>query len=408
MTVDAPATSPWPFDDFVDIATAFAAMDPPLIEGSAGPTIRLGDQDLVNFAGINFLDVEAIGGVRENFAAAVERHGLVTGGSRMSQGIMRPHWDLERELCRITGKERAITFASGMLANLGFANALTHHMRMETGIQIDFRDVAFVLDRDSHWSLWKAVEHLEYGKKLFAFRHNDAADLENILRRMRGRRTVVAMESVYSTDGTVAPMGDLIDVCEKYGALSFVDDANGFMVYGPPHRPFAAEFEAMRRATFVMVSFSKSVGLEGGAIAGPAGAILAFELLSGTSMFTAAMQPPTASAATHVLSMLDSQPAIVDDYLSRVQRFRSALSDIGCQLNESGTYITSVRVGVDGTAYELRERFLELGYQVPVFSYPAVRRNNAVLRLLLNAGHTDDQLAAFVDTLAGLKRSCGF
>ena len=154
---------------------------------------------------------------------------------------------------------------------------------------IDNRDTVFVLDRDSHWNLRKGVEWFPLNQQLFYFRHNDPAHLKEILAKLTGAKVVVIFESVYSTDGSIAPMGDLIDVCERYGAISYVDDANGFFIYGPSHRPFAQEFAHLQRATFIMVSLSKAIGLEGGAIMGPSDAIRAFELLSGTSIFTAAI-----------------------------------------------------------------------------------------------------------------------
>lgn len=398
----------WPFDEFIDIAMEYGLSGPPVLDGPSGPTIRMDGRELTNFAGINFLHTEGYPEVRRHFAWAAQEYGLATGGSRVSQGVMRPHQELEDDLCRATGKERAISFASGLLANMGFVHAMTHHTRMEAGIEVDLKDVALVIDRDCHWSFWKAAEHLEYGRRLFAFRHNDPADLERILRGIPDRRVVVAFESLYSVDGTVAPMKELLDVCEKYGALSYVDDANGFGVYGPGHRPFAAEWAEMSRATFVMVSYSKALGLEGGAIAGPWKPILAFEVLSGTSMFTAAMQPPTASTARMITRMLDERPEIVDGYLDRVTRFRERLAETGCRLNETPSYITSVHIGSDETAYLLREAFVERGFQIPVFSYPATRRNRAVLRLFLNAGHTDAQIDDFLTTLVDLKREHAF
>ncbi|KAA2250735.1 aminotransferase class I/II-fold pyridoxal phosphate-dependent enzyme [Solihabitans fulvus] len=398
----------WSFDDFSRNSAASGLFDPPVLDGPVGPTIVQDGQKLVNFASINFLNLHADPVVRGHFLTGVDEYGLVTGGSRMTQGIARTHLEMERELCRITGRERAISFASGLLANIGFVHAMSTTVRLREGWEVHNSDAVFVLDRDSHWSLWKAAEALPGGRRLFPFRHNDPESLDLVLSRLEGRKTVVVFESVYSADGGVAPIGALLEVCERHGAVSFVDDANGFLIYGPGHRPFAEEFAAMRRADFVMVSFSKAVGLEGGAIAGPADPIRAFEVLSGTSMFTAAMQPPTAYAAARVMRMLHGEDSIVDRYLDRVADFGRHLADAGCAPHDTESYIMSVPVNDDEVATRLHHEFLTRGYLVPVFHYPAVPHGSALLRLILNAGHTQEHIDGFVSVLTELKGRFGF
>jgi len=341
--------------------------------------VRRDGRELLNLASVNLLAPQAMPEVRETFQEAVEAYGLVTGGSRMTQGVCRPHRQLEELLARATGKEDAITFATGLLANIGFTNAMTTNFALGPSCQLANQDAVFVLDHDSHWSLWKGVSHLRMGKRLFAFRHNDPESLERVLRVHQSDKVVVVFETVYSSDGSAAPVGALRDVCERYAALSYVDDANGFLIYGPAHRPFAAEFAEVGRATFHMVSFSKAVGMEGGGIAGPSDAITAFEWSSGTSMFTAAMQPPTAATACKVAEHLLAVPSLVDRYLDRVRLFREKLLELGCVLNETPSYITSIFIGDDEVAARARDAFFERGLCVPVFRDPAVRRNRAVI-----------------------------
>lgn len=370
-----------------------------------GPTIRYGTQEMVNFASINILNTHQEPDVLAHFHEACDKFGLVTGGSRVTQGVCDAHVQMEEELCDITGQERAISFASGLLANIGFVQAMSSQLSFSPTCTIDNRDTVFVLDRDSHWSLWKAVSHLKFGKQLFVFKHNDAEDLRKLLSKIsvKAKKIVVIFESVYSADGSVAPIGEIIDICEQHNALSYVDDANGFLIYGPEHRPFATEFEALKRATFTMVSFSKSVGMEGGAIAGPAEYIHAFEVLSGTSLFTAAIQPPTASTIHYIMKKLRNDQSIMDAYLERSSKIRQALLDIGCQLNDTPSYITSVLIGKDEKAVAVWEEFFKLGFSVPMFRYPAVKPDQALIRIMINSHHTEEQLTHLLDTLKMLK-----
>jgi 8-amino-7-oxononanoate synthase len=339
------------------------------------------------------------------FQEACGIYGLTTGGSRVTQGVCKAHVEMEKELCRITGKEQALSFASGLLANIGYINAMSAKFNFSPTCNIDNSDTIFILDRDCHWSLWKASSHLKFGKQLFAFRHNSVRDLERILAKVNHlhKKVVVVFESVYSADGSVAPMGEIIDICEKYQALSFVDDANGFLIYGPENRLFAKEFAAMRRATFVMVSFSKSVGLEGGAIAGPQEYIHGFEVLSGTSLFTAAIQPPTASTIYYIMNKLTTHSEIMDNYLERALALRKTLEEKNFVLSETPSYITSVLIGEDEKAVQVYHEFLKEGLIVPMFRYPAVKPDNALIRIMLNAHHTQEQVDKLVSVLERLK-----
>lgn len=397
----------WGFDSFVDSAIEEGFFfDLLTTQKPVGPTIQCGEQTLVNFASINILNTHREKDVMEHFQQAADHYGLVTGGSRVTQGISEAHMNMEETLCRITGKERALSFASGLLANIGFVNAMSSQFKFSPTCTIDNRDTIFILDRDSHWSLWKAVSHLKFGRQVFAFRHNDAGDLRNLLNKLTGTasKIVVIFESIYSADGSIAPMGELLDICDEFNALSYVDDANGFMIYGPHYRPFSKEYAEMRRATFVMVSFSKAIGLEGGAIAGPDKLIHGFEVLSGTSLFTAAIQPPTASTIDYLMNKLEKKPQIMNEYLHRSTALRNELASLGCRLNETPSYIISVLIGKDEKAVRVWQEFRRMGFSVPMFRYPAVKSNHALLRIMLNNHHSKIQIRSFINAMQIVKK----
>ena len=205
----------------------------------------------------------------------------------------------------------------------------------------------------------------------------------------------------------IAPIGAILDLCDEFGVVSFADDANGFMVYGNGGHRFAAEYEALRRVTFLMVSFGKGVGLSSSP-AGPADAIDAFHYLSGTSMFTTNIQPPTVGAIVHVLRRMRQDPSVMERYLDRVDGLRARLLEIGVTINPTPTYVTSIAIGSRDVGLRVRQEFLDRGYLVPMFGYPAVKKDAAVIRLLMNDRIADEDLNGFVDTLAELKRRYGF
>jgi 5-aminolevulinate synthase/8-amino-7-oxononanoate synthase len=408
--VDDSALHGWGFSEWIRASRASheAYQSIPVLDDASDAVVTVDGRSMVNFASIGFLGWQHDPAVLGEFTAAARSYGLVTGGSRITQGVNKPHRDVESLLCEITGKQRALTFASGLLANFGFVNAMTTRFSFNERPGMDNTGTVFVLDRDSHWSMWKSADRLQRGRDLLSFPHNDVAELRRVLDQVGGRKVVVGFETVYSSDGSMAPVGEIVDLCEEYGAISYADDANGFMVYGNGEPRFAEEYAALRRVTFLMVSFSKAVGLEGGAVMGPADAVEAFEYMSGTSMFTAAIQPPTAAAIAHVLRRMTANRSVISGYLDRVDALRDQLTAIGCVVNPTPTYITSIRVGSDEIAEKLRRQFAERGYLVPVFRYPAVKKNNAVIRLLLNDRLSQDQLDGFVATLAELKHEHGF
>jgi len=398
-----PKADRWGFQDFVESSVSEGFLrEPVLMQGMSGSRITRNGLPYVNFSGINYLGWQQDPQVLDAFCESVKRYGLSTGGSRATQGVCEPHFRLEALISEHLGKEKTLTFASGMLANLGFINAMTAKFNFSPRSGIDNRDAVLIFDRDCHWSLWKAASHLKYGESLLAFKHNDAADLERILNNVGDRKAIVVFESVYSSDGSVAPIGAILDLCERFQALSYIDDANGFMVYGEPQRNFYEEFQHLNRADFIMISLSKSIGLEGGAISANAEYIDAFEVLSGTSIFTAAIQPPTADAAASIIEQLKQESSIMDDYLKRSLTFRQRLLDSGLQINDTPSYITSVLIGKDSKAEQVREQLDAQGFCVPIFRYPAVKPNQALIRLILHRHHTDVEIERFAQSLDDL------
>lgn len=389
--------SRWGFSTFAAGMREIGCSRPPLSDVMPGPLQGIGDNKVLNFAPVNFLNLQRRDDVMDVMVEAIRTLGIASGGSRMTQGVSVEHQAMEEALAAYHGKESAVSFGTGTLANWGFTQMITAKQMFNPALSIDNSDVVMVYDRDAHWSLWKGVESLTYGERLFSFKHNNVEHLESILQDLQGKRVCVVFESVYSIDGTVAPMHDIVDVCEKYGALSYVDDANGFLVYGPSHRKFHREYQGMLRSTFIMVSMKKAVGVEGGLICGPADATVALEP-GGTAMFTAGMSAPAAAATRYITDLLTNrEPEIVDNYLAKVDGFRSRLQSLGMPVFDTQTCFTSIDVGEEQRAFEVYHAYLDEGIHLPIYAYPAAKRKHAVLRIIINDAHTEEQLEKFFD-----------
>lgn len=387
----------WGFSQFAAGMREVGCSRPPFSDVMPGPLQGVGDAKLINFAPVNFLNLQQREDVMDVIVDATKKLGIASGGSRMTQGVSIEHKSMEEALAAYHGKESAVSFGSGALANIGFTQMITANQMFNPSLTLDNSDVVMVFDRDCHWSLWKGVESLTYGDRLFSFKHNNVEHLESVLKDLQGRRTCVVFESVYSIDGTVAPMHDIVDVCEKYGALSYVDDANGFLIYGPSHRNFHREYQGMMRASFIMLSMKKAVGVEGGAVCGTADSTIALEP-GGTAMFTAGMSAPAAAATTYIVDLLSNrEPQIVDDYLAKVATFRDRLLAEGMPVYKTDTCFTSVEIGDEKLAFEVYHAYLAEGIHLPIYAYPAAKRKKAVLRIIINDAHTDEHFDTFFD-----------
>jgi 7-keto-8-aminopelargonate synthetase-like enzyme len=376
---------------------------------SCAPEVAMDGRHLVNFTPYNVLNLQSRPDVMNCFTTAARRFGLAAGGSRFGTGITRAHTELENEFCRILGKERAVSYASGADAAQSFVHAMTTRQSWPSDLTLDHTEVVLVLDRDVHRGWWKAAEALDYGSRLFSFRHNDAEHLASVLEGLRGKRIVVVLESVYAGDGSVAPMSDLIEVCERHDALSCVDDSAGFLVYGPKHRPFSAEYAGLPRASFVLASLDRTLGLTGCVVAGPGEAITALEALDPSPMFGGQLSPTTAATATYSIRLLTStEPTVVDRYLDRVRGFRSKLTVLGLRINETPSLVTSVDVGRESSAVALRDALFDRGYRAPIDVFPSAARKHATLRLTMNAAHSDEHLLGMIAVLQELRPKLDF
>lgn len=204
------ASNDWGFERFFTGAVGKGYLyNLPVTDGVCGSRIWRDGRQYINFSGINFLGLQEREDFVEHFCDSAREHGLVTGGSRATQGVSRVHLHLEQKMCALQHTPHTLSFGTGLLANIGFVSGMTARFQFDRGCHIDNRDAVFVLDRDSHWSLWKACGHLRFGEQLFSFRHNDPQDLATVLKRRTGkkwslcskasiRRTAVSLRSTTS------------------------------------------------------------------------------------------------------------------------------------------------------------------------------------------------------------------
>jgi glycine C-acetyltransferase/8-amino-7-oxononanoate synthase len=358
------------------------------VEGLAGPRQRVDGRDVVMLASSNYLDLaghpEVIAGARE----ALESWGGAAGGSRLINGNLEIHERLERALARFAGCESALLFSSGYMANLGVITALAGE-----------GDVV-VSDSLNHASIVDACRLSR--AQVRVFRHSDAADLERVARDLAGfRRRVLVTDGVYSMDGDVAPLRELVPIARAHDMRVVLDDAHGFGVLGERGLG-SAELEGVEPDVWVG-NLGKALGSFGAWVGCSARVREWLINVARTFVFTCGLPPAAAGAALAALGVLEREPQRRKLVLERAEQLRSGLRAAGWDTLRSCTQIVPAIVGDNARVMQLCEALLARGVYAQGIRYPSVPEGTARLRLTPMSSHSAAEIAGAVEILAELR-----
>jgi len=359
-----------------------------VLEGAQAPRMRVDGRDVLLFAGSNYLDLARHDEVVEAAVRAAREWGCAAGGSRLINGNLALHEQLEAELAGFLGREAALVFATGYMANVGVIPALVG------------RGDLVVSDALSHASI---VDGCRLSRaEVRVFPHGDTNALEDLLREVASthRRVLVAVDGVYSMDGDVAPLALVVSLARRHGAMVLLDDAHGTGTLGARGRG-SAELCAVREGIDVQLgTLGKSLGSFGAFVACSAAVR---ELLVNTArsfIFSCALAPPQVAAARAALRLVQSEPWRRERLQSNAARLRSGLCDRGISTQPSTTHIVPVIVGRNAATMATCERLLERGFYAQGIRHPSVPEGTARLRLTPMATHSEEEIDALVDALA--------
>jgi len=311
------------------------------------------------------------------------------GAARLTSGSQSPHHQLETTLASFKGTEAALAFSSGYAAALGTLPAL-----VGTG------DVV-VVDKLVHASLIDAAKLS--GAKLRVCKHNDLADLASILEWAvgQGGRILVVVESVYSMDGDLAPLLNLVELKEQHGAWLMLDEAHATGLYGDERRGVAEEFGVASRVEVQMGTLGKSLGAAGGYICGSEDLINLLRHRARSFVFSTAPMPVQAAAARAGIEVVQSAEGEQrrTRLWSLVDELKNGLIVRGWKLPVVQSAILPLMVGGEAEAVALSERLLEAGVFVPAIRYPTVARGEARLRITVSADHSSHDIEKLLEVL---------
>ncbi|WP_430911313.1 aminotransferase class I/II-fold pyridoxal phosphate-dependent enzyme [Methylobacterium sp. sgz302541] len=346
----------------------------PTTRGAQASATR-GGRSLVSFSCNDYLglsqDPRVIAAAQEAAAA----YGAGAGGSRLVTGSHPLLSALEERLARHKGKEAALVFGSGYLANLGIVPALAGP-----------RDLVLV-DALAHSCLWAGAR--ASGATVATFRHNDAADLARLLAEQRAghAHAMILTERVFSMDGDVAPLADILALAEAHDAWTLVDDAHGLGVV-----------EAGRRAPLEMGTLSKSLGSYGGYLCADRAVIDLLTSRARSFVYTTGLPPASAAAALEALTILEAEPERRARPLMLARRFTARLG-----LPEAESAVVPVLVGEAEAALALSAALEERGFLVVAIRPPTVPAGTARLRVAFSAAHSEAQVDGLAEAVAALR-----
>jgi len=365
-----------------------------VVDSAQDPEVVIGGRRMIMLGSNNYLGLTNDPRVKEAAIEAVRKYGSGCAGSRFLNGTLDLHVRLEGRLAEFMRQEAAVTFATGFQVNLGAISCL---VGKGDSVYLDKQDHACIIDG----------ARLSFGE-VRKFRHNDMRDLRRQMANdpdARGRLIVV--DGVFSMEGDIAPLGEILAAAEDFEAAVLVDDAHGIGVLGATGRGTVEHFHLERDVDLIMGTFSKSMASVGGFITGDATVIDYIKHRARTMIFSAAPPPASVAAALATVDIMDREPERRAKLWDNTGFFAEGLRSLGLNTGESRTPVVPIVVGEDLTALMMVQRLHEEGVFVNCVLSPATPPGRALIRTSLMATHTHEQLSRALDAIEKVGRQVG-
>ena len=359
------------------------------LEAPCGPLARVDGRDLISFCSNDYLGLASDPALIEAACAGARQWGVGSGASHLVSGHQAPHDLLEQRLASFTGFEKTLLLSTGFMANLGIVPALVG------------RGDAVFADKLNHASLIDAVQLSRADSQRYP--HGDLAALERQLAKSTAKRKLILTDAVFSMDGDLAPLPELLELAERFDAWLVIDDAHGFGVLGPHGRGSLAHFAMPHAERIVyMGTLGKAAGGSGAFVAGSETVVEWLLQRARTYIFTTGSSPAMACALLAGLDLIEHGDERRRQLRQLTAQLRDGLADTRWQLMPSPTAIQPVIIGDNHEALRVANALFARGLWVPAIRPPTVPKGTARLRVSLTAAHTGEQVAQLVDALREL------
>lgn len=354
------------------------------LDENQGPVARYQGKSVIMLGSNNYLGLTTHPKVREASIEAIRKFGTGMTGSRFLNGSMVLHEVLEDKLARFLDKEASLVFTTGYQANLGMLTAI-----------INKNSVA-VVDRFAHASIHDGCRLME-GENI-KFAHNDLADLDKVLGEIPSEKgTLVFVDGVYSMEGDLGPLPEILAVAKKHGSRVAVDDAHGLGVIGPGGRGTAHHFGVQDKVDMIVGTFSKSLASTGGFVAGDKKVVDFIKHFGRPMIFSASLAPSCTAAASAALDILIAEPERAETVRNNALWMKKELDAMGYKTAHADAAIVPVIIGDNMTTFMVWKDLLDRGVYTNPVIYPAVARGSELLRTSYLSTHTRQHLEQALD-----------
>jgi len=348
------------------------------IRSAQGPEIIVDGRKMIMLGSNNYLGLTSDPRVKEAAIEAVKKYGVGCAGSRLLNGTLDIHEALEEQIAEFFKKEAAIVFSTGMQANLGCIQALVTP------------DSIAILDKFDHASI---VDGCRLSLGTFKrYPHNNMAALEKILKSEPEKGKLIIVDGLFSMEGDLAKLPEIVSLAHKYGARVMVDDAHGIGVMGGNGRGTAEHFGLEDKVDIIMGTFSKSLATIGGFIASSKEVIDYVKHVGRALLFSASLAPPLVAAASRAIKIIQEEPERRERLWKNAYKWLNGLKSLGFDTGMSTTPIVPVIVGDEEKVFEACCYLEENGVFVSPVVPPAVPPGRSLLRTSVMATHTDSHL----------------
>lgn len=360
------------------------------LQSAQGPWVEIEGRRVLNFCSNNYLGFAADQRIRTAAKEAIDRYGVGPGAVRTIAGTMTIHEELERELAAFKGVEACLTVQSGFSANLCAIPALVG------------KEDTIVSDELNHASI---IDSARLSRALIrVYPHNDMVGLEKVLQENLSGRVLVVSDGVFSMDGDIAPLPEIVRLAAKYGAMTLVDDAHGEGVLGRSGRGIVDHFRLHGQVDVEVGTFSKAMGVMGGCIAGSAPLVEYIKQKARPFTFSSALTVPDTAATLAAVRTLQQSGELVERLWENARVFQKGLRELGFSTGVTETPITPVLIGDAKTAGEFSQRLFARGIFATSIGFPLVAEGEARIRVMLSSAHSPQDLNFALEVFAEVGR----
>jgi len=349
-----------------------------VVESEQNPEVTVQGRKMIMLGSNNYLGLTSHPKVKAAAIEAVKKYGSGCAGSRFLNGTLDIHVQLEEKLAKFFRKEGALTFATGYQTNLGIISSLAG------------KDDVVVIDKLDHASIIDACR-LSFAE-VKKFKHNDMSSLEFVLKRCGDKGKLVVVDGVYSMEGDIAPLPDIVKVCKKHGARLMVDDAHGVGVLGRTGRGTAEHFGLEKDVDVIMGTYSKSMASIGGFVAAGEDVIHYIKHTSRPLIFSASPPPASVASVIAALDVIDNEPELREHLWRNTHKMMKACKQMGFDTGTSETPIIPLLMGEMDRAFMMWKILSDEGVFVNPVVPPATQQGRSLIRTSYMATHTDEML----------------